>query len=484
MKEDDKESAQERIRKAREQARKEREEKVREQRQKSGRQIAGKSPAPPKSKPASPSPAKPASPPPSRAARPPSRSTPRPAPKPGITSRMTPAARADARRAKIEANPLPAPPPRRTTQSPPQARTSTVKTAPPANAELQARVASIQNRYASLETSAQLSDVYASIGDIDAKLTSLPLALESVRSRGYVHSGQLEARLAAIDDRWDDVRPRVESTLRVQVRQLTTELDQTEQVVGRISAPNATSVTASDTAINSLSRRVDAARSSIGGLYDGMEDELRVVESDISRISKMLDQLQQSPEIHLRDTEGPLSAVDAVWQQDGKEGPEGILFLTDQRLLFEQREEVATKKFLGVLKMQSENIQKLLLDVAVPEIESVTHKEEGGFLGMGKDDILELVLAASAPVSRVRLHLKGQDSADWATMIKRVQSNEINQDRAEQYREELASAGATAASFPTQCPGCFAPVSPPARGVTSVICEFCGTVIIPSGNIA
>jgi hypothetical protein len=397
---------------------------------------------------------------------------------------MTPAARANARRAKIEASPLPAPPPRRTIQSSPQARTSPVKAAPAVNAELQARIASIQNRYAGLETSAQLSDVYASIGDIDAKLTSLPLALESLRGRGYVHSGQLEARLAAVDDRWDDIRPRVESTLRVQVSQLTTELDQAEQVIRRISAHNAASVTASDTAISSLSRRVDAARSSIGGLYDGMEEELYVVENDISRVSKMLDQLQQSPEIHLRDTEGPLSAVDAVWQQDGKEGPEGILFLTDQRLLFEQREEVATKKFLGVLKTQSENIQKLLLEVAATDIESVTHKEEGGFLGMGKEDILELVLAARASVSRVRFHLRGQESADWAAMIKRVQSNEIDQDRAEEYRQELASAGATAASFPTQCPSCFAPVLPPARGVASVICEFCGTVITPLSDAA
>jgi hypothetical protein len=215
-----------------------------------------------------------------------------------------------------------------------------------------------------------------------------------------------------------------------------------------------------------------------------MEEELYVVENDISRVSKMLDQLQQSPEIHLRDTEGPLSAVDAVWQQDGKEGPEGILFLTDQRLLFEQREEVATKKFLGVLKTQSENIQKLLLEVAATDIESVTHKEEGGFLGMGKEDILELVLAARASVSRVRFHLRGQESADWAAMIKRVQSNEIDQDRAEEYRQELASAGATAASFPTQCPSCFAPVLPPARGVASVICEFCGTVITPLSDAA
>ena len=44
-------------------------------------------------------------------------------------------------------------------------------------------------------------------------------------------------------------------------------------------------------------------------------------------------------------------AVKALWtrdEQEDKTDPKGILFLTDQRLLFEQREEIATKKVLFV----------------------------------------------------------------------------------------------------------------------------------------
>jgi hypothetical protein len=148
-------------------------------------------------------------------------------------------------------------------------------------------------------------------------------------------------------------------------------------------------------------------------------------------------------------------------------------------LLFEQREEVVTKKRFGIFKADSEMVQELLLEGEVAHIESVSHKEEGGFLGMGKDDILNLVFTADGPLSRARFHLKGQDSADWAAMIKRVQTGEIDDDRAQEYVDELEEAMETAVSFPAQCPNCFAAVPTPARGVVSVTCEFCGATITP-----
>ena len=82
-------------------------------------------------------------------------------------------------------------------------------------------------------------------------------------------------------------------------------------------------------------------------------------------------------------------------------------------------------------------VQLVHIDVEVHEIEEIAHKEEGGFLGMGKDDIIELVFAASADHSRARFHLKGQDSSDWAAMIKRVQTGDIDEDRSDEYIDEF-----------------------------------------------
>ena len=101
---------------------------------------------------------------------------------------------------------------------------------------------------------------------------------------------------------------------------------------------------------------------------------------------------------------------------------------------------------------------------------------------MGKKDILEFVLAAGAPVSRARFHLKGQESRDWAVMVRKVTSGEIDEDRADDYVEELEGAEAVAAAFPSECPNCFAPLEAPPRGITTVQCEFCGAVITPAAE--
>jgi DNA repair exonuclease SbcCD ATPase subunit len=349
------------------------------------------------------------------------------------------------------------------------------------NEALRAEVDQIQAEFADLEAKAQLSSVYAAIGDFDARLVELPTELDAARARGYVHSGQLDDELEALDDRWDEVRPRVESALRSHVQRLDRELDEAERLVDNLRSKRS-SISAARSAVNSLSSQVQAARNAVEGLYEGMDLQLNKIAFKVARVKQMMDLIDQSQEFRLLDAEGPLLAVKAEWHRDGEEGPEGVLFLTDQRMLFEQREEVVTKKVLGLFKADSEKVQDMLLDFQVSEIESVAHKEEGGFLGMGKDDIIELVLAATAPVSRVRLHLKGQESEDWAAMIKRIQTGDIDEDREDEYLDELEKAEAIAAAFPAQCPNCLADVPAQPRGVISVTCEFCGSEITPEVN--
>ncbi|MCP4361293.1 MAG: hypothetical protein GY796_25065 [Chloroflexi bacterium] len=338
----------------------------------------------------------------------------------------------------------------------------------------------IEDKYARLETQAQLGGVYDAIGRIDTELTELPFDLEALRDRGYVHSGQLEDKLGAMADKWDDVRPRVESNLKRQVERVDKELVQAGNMVNRMSANKASSIRAADTAVNSLERRINAARSAVDSLYDGIEDELAAIESQLRAVEEIFELLDGSPDIQLRDAEGPLLCVKTRWHRDGKkEGPEGYLFLTDQRLIFEQREEVVTKKHFGLFKADSEMVQEVHVDVDVHQIEDIKHKEEGGFLGMGKDDIIEFVFAATADYSRARFHLQGQNSSEWAATIKRIQTGDIDEDRSDAYVDELEEAGIVSASFPTECSNCYAAIPEQPRGVTSYTCEFCGTVTMP-----
>jgi hypothetical protein len=119
-------------------------------------------------------------------------------------------------------------------------------------------------------------------------------------------------------------------------------------------------------------------------------------------------------------------------------------------------------------------VQKLWLDINAADIDAIEDREEGGFLGIGKDDILEITCSGQAPVSQARFHLDGQDSADWHSEIRLVQTSDVAKSRhdATELEESILT-------FPGQCPNCMAPLPEVTRGVTQIKCEFCGTLVGP-----
>lgn len=378
-----------------------------------------------------------------------------------------------ARRSQQKARPLP---------PPPAARPAPAPAPRPAelSPEIQSQLSALQRDYTNLEREIQLGDAYGAVGRIESRLIELPTELDDLRRRGYVHSGQLEDRLSTIDEKWDEVMPRIQSMLKDQVRRLDQEMNLVESKVNQASRGSAAAITAAESAVNALESKVNRAKSALNSLYDGIETELWDIERSVEKADWMMDQLEASPDIRLRDSEGPIAAVEAAWHRDGDEGPNGILYLTDQRLLFEQKEEVVTKKRFGLFKSESEMVHTLHLDIVAHDIEKVDHSEEGGFLGVGKADILELICSGAAPLSRARFHLKGQNSSEWAILIKRVQSGEIDADRNERFISELVDAAAMADSFPSQCPNCLANLPEPPRGATRITCEFCGSSVSPT----
>lgn len=371
-----------------------------------------------------------------------------------------------------------APPPRpRPTAAPAVVAVTATAAAAALSDEDRASLNSLESSFNQANKESELGDVYREIGEIDDLLTNLPLKLDQLRTRGYVHSGHLEDALEKLDAEWDKIRPQVQTRTQQEVTRLNSEMDALEQQYNQLlRAPRGPLLKQVDAAVERAKERINQVENNLGNLYKAVRSGVGEVEDAVSHAEWMVQQIDESPAIELYAAEGPLLAVEAEWEQDGDEGPDGVLYLTDQRLLFEQKEEIATKKFLFVTT-KSEKVQKLLLDVPAAEIEDVQHSEEGrGFLNMRKDDIIELVFSAKAPISRARFHLKGQESSDWAAMIKKVRSGEIDKFRQGSFVGAMEEAAAATASLPTQCPSCFAELPAQPRGVTSVTCDFCGAV--------
>ena len=150
--------------------------------------------------------------------------------------------------------------------------------------------------------------------------------------------------------------------------------------------------------------------------------------------------------------------------------PEGVLYLTDQRLIFEQKEKVTTKKVLFIAT-EKELVQETLWEVPVVLVEDAKSSKEG-FLN--KDDYLELTLDSRASMDKIHLHI-WQRGDDWVALVNRARAGDFDQTRAIPINKDVLERVKNA---PTKCPSCGGAINQPVlRGMVSLTCEYCGDTI-------
>jgi ribosomal protein S27E len=214
-----------------------------------------------------------------------------------------------------------------------------------------------------------------------------------------------------------------------------------------------------------LDKSASTVISSLQGMYDGLQDRLAKVEGDIRKAESVLGQVDNAS-FKLYPQENVIDAMAGQWITDQKGGPKGILFCTDHRLIFEQNEEVATKRVLFVVT-EKKKVQQLALEAPIGSVQEVKESESGALIF--RKDHLELTFGAASTVRFAHFILKG-DSAEWQRLINRVNGGEMEKERvkAEDKPKQL----------PTQCPACGGRFTQTiVRGMTNVKCQYCGTVV-------
>ena len=152
---------------------------------------------------------------------------------------------------------------------------------------------------------------------------------------------------------------------------------------------------------------------------------------------------------------GGVAAVEAVYARPGLEPENGILFLTDQRILWEDRVGEFELK-LNVPLQQVTDVQK-----AVSED--------------GQQEFLDFTFGPGAPCPNARFQLGAPVADSWLKMVGRARSGGYAGDRAiEIPPEELERIR----NAPQQCSKCGAALTDPIlRGQVDVTCEYCGNVM-------
>jgi predicted nucleic acid-binding Zn-ribbon protein len=344
------------------------------------------------------------------------------------------------------------------------------------------RIDGLKDKIEGLQSRVRLSDLRDQVEDIDTKIKSLRPCVQELREHGYVFGKGLEERAGEYARQWSGVRPRVVYEIERQgpdlVRELQPMAEQLTQIHGSGSPLAAKpAVDRLESLVETLESKVEAVARSLEGMFDSLKTEIGKCKAELDEIRKMLDAFAAAAaagSFRLLPTEGALMAVKATFSRDLKmdqNDPQGFLFLTDQRLLFEQNQEVATKKVLFITT-EKQRVQKLLFETPVALIEQVQATKKGLF---GHEDHLAFTFKPGAPLYQAWLHLDGQDCNTWQTQIGRARSGDLQGDRAvavDQAEVEKVKAA------PTQCPNCGAPVNQVVlRGVDSITCEYCKHVM-------
>ena len=315
--------------------------------------------------------------------------------------------------------------------------------------------------------------------DVHTRTTGLAQRIQQLRSTGYAFEKDLESTGEDLNRRWRTIRTGVQNQTRLLSNQLSAALPPVEAQVNRLVANSRNirmaqgMVSTVRSQIDQLESRVSSAENTIRGMYDSFDNEVTRFANHLKNLEFSFERLEQSC-LDLLPSECLVRAVKARWFVDGREDktdPDGFLFLTDQRLIFEQNEEVATKKVLFITT-ERKKFQEVKFAVPVALVDEVTAVKQGLFKN---EDHLKLQFAHGAPFAAAQLHLFDQDCNDWQSLIRQVKAGELDRNRAVEVDQEAVE---IARSAPTVCPSCGAKIEQVVlRGMTTLTCSYCGSII-------
>lgn len=334
------------------------------------------------------------------------------------------------------------------------------------DAELAASIEEAKSRFDDLVKRVQMTAIVSETSSLGSKIEGLPEAIDGVRSRGYKFRSYLENKIEVMAEQWDGINDRVEVWLDEESAELDDELATAEKAHQRLSSRGSERRLEKLTAaLDTLETQVEASEEKIKALYNEVNKELNTTSHQLSQINKQLDWLEAA-DVTLNAGEGLFIAAEAEWD-DNRDKPEGFIYVTDQRILFEQSEKKG-----GAFGFGGKKVKEMLWEVSHAQVEKVVPENKG--FGGGKD-MMTLKLGSGAQFSEIICEIKGGIEADyWAQQVNRAAKGLISQESAVEPDPELIERLQNA---PTECPNCGGVLDQLAAGANEVTCKYCGNVV-------
>jgi hypothetical protein len=299
-------------------------------------------------------------------------------------------------------------------------------------------------------------------------LASLGSDLVRARSRGWTWGREWEASLEDLQRRADEVLRDVREECTSATNRLRARVDGCRGQLTRtaVTAANRGALAAIEeearsvlAAIEAEERRIAAIGQPFVAPYDGLRAE-------VSEALVHLDRFEAA-KFQLAPGEHPWLTAEATWQDAPGGAVNGFLYLSDRRIRFEQKETITTKKFL-FFTASSEDKHACLIDEPVGNIA----RSDDSTKGLIFKDQLVTIGWQNARLSKSTFDINsGGTSKEWDGWIEELRSGQIAHRRS---ADAPPAGSGMPIDAPTACSACAAALDAPVRGMTVLICRYCG----------
>ncbi|MHB0876968.1 MAG: hypothetical protein ACYC5O_13095 [Anaerolineae bacterium] len=281
---------------------------------------------------------------------------------------------------------------------------------------------------ASLRSKIALGNVRADMDNIERQSGGFPGRIADLRARGYVLADQLDVAARELGQRWWQARPLVQQRLITDTYSLEADMRSIEAQVAQLAyfgsdpVRGGPALAQAQIAAKGLEAKIDTIERGLRSGYEPVSSDLQRFDSLLDQVDWMLKQVAEAS-FPLAKGESAIRAVKAVWvkgEKEAKDDPRGVLFLTTQRLVFEQKQDVATKKVLFITT-EKQRVQRVQLEVPLDRVSNAEGKKMGL---MGHEDHFGVMLDPGSPVSVARFHIDGQDCYLWQSQVMQARRGE------------------------------------------------------------
>jgi hypothetical protein len=342
------------------------------------------------------------------------------------------------------------------------------------------RLSSARANWQRVSGALALTTLFDALENVSTNLDGLSNELSDIRSRGYRFGRSWEKQVEDLQMQWPRQRSQAMRLLQEEQRTLQRTANDVQQLLAR-AARDAALISTAESRIRAVQSSISSAERRVRATFNATQQQAAQLKTEIARAQSLLYALDNASFSLLPDEHG-VAMCRATWTSDQHQ-PEGILFLTDARLIFEQHEEVAKKKVLFIT-IQKELIQEKLWESPIGAVEELEAEDQKAFLRRKEMLTLRFSERTREIPSDITLQLKDADNDLWRNLIKQAKSGQIDSDRfgapppeetlAEEIQQETDG---SAKELPTVCPNCNAPLPAVFKGMRQVTCDYCGAVI-------